>query len=102
MDNIFLLWLDHFIKHVKPTENEKILPILDNHSSHCPIGAIEQIRENNIVVLSLPPHISHKMQPLDKTFSLPSKRLMRSNVNGLCYTIQPKELHNMMLGQYFA
>lgn len=66
--DLFIDWLSHFKDHTKPTENDPILLVLDNHSSHCSIKAVDFYRENNIVALTLPPHSSHKMQPLDRGF----------------------------------
>jgi hypothetical protein len=63
--NIFLEWLKFFQSHVRPTPAKKALLILDNHEAHRSIEAIEYAKENNIVILSLPPHTSHRVQPLD-------------------------------------
>lgn len=63
---IFLDFLDHFIKHVKPNKDNKVLLILDNHETHISIEAINKARDNGIVMLTIPPHTSHKLQPLDR------------------------------------
>jgi len=62
---LFVQYLDHFIKHVKPTPDNKVLLILDNHISHKSLEAIEKAKQNGIVLLTLPPHTSSKLQPLD-------------------------------------
>lgn len=62
---LFIQYLDHFIKHVKPTPNNKVLLILDNHISHKSLEATEKARQNGIVLLTLPPHTSSKLQSLD-------------------------------------
>lgn len=62
---LFLQWLKFFVSKVKPTPDEKALLILDNHESHRSIEVIEYARANNVVILSLPPHTSHRVQPLD-------------------------------------
>jgi hypothetical protein len=49
------------------------LLILDNHSSHCTLEAYMFCKENRIVVVSIPPHTSHRLQPLDVTFYGPLK-----------------------------
>ncbi|XP_026745200.1 uncharacterized protein LOC113506559 [Trichoplusia ni] len=61
----FLIFMDHFIKHAKPTKEEPVLLLLDNHSSHVNIGVVEKAKENNVIMLSFPPHCSHNLQPLD-------------------------------------
>ncbi|CAH2101982.1 unnamed protein product [Euphydryas editha] len=66
-ESIFIDYLRHFISFVKPTKEDPVLLILDNHESHISLGAYELFREHGLHVLSLPPHVSHKMQPLDLT-----------------------------------
>lgn len=70
---LFLTWLQHFASHTKPSADDPVLLILDNHSSHISIPAIKFCREHHIHLLSLPPHSSHRLQPLDKTFFGPLK-----------------------------
>ncbi|KAJ4445575.1 hypothetical protein ANN_12256 [Periplaneta americana] len=71
---LFMTWLEHFSKHVVPSQQKKKLLILDNHISHCSLAAIEYCREKGIILLSLPPHASHKFQPLDVSFFGPLKK----------------------------
>lgn len=61
----FLIFLDHFIKHVKPTKDDPVLLFLDNHHSHVNVAVINKAKENYVILLSFPPHCSHKLQPLD-------------------------------------
>lgn len=72
--DLFLKWLKHFKSFAKAsTEFNNVLLILDNHSSHISLEAILFCRENGIHLLSLPPHSSHKLQPLDVCFFQPLK-----------------------------
>jgi len=71
--DLFMKWLQHFKNNVFPTAENPVLLILDNHKSHCTLAGIEFCRENNIILLGLPPHCSHKLQPLDRTFFAPLK-----------------------------
>lgn len=64
----FLLYLDHFIKHAKPSKEDPLLVILDGHSSHKSLEVVMKGRENFFTLVTLPPHTSHKTQPLDRTF----------------------------------
>jgi hypothetical protein len=41
------------------------LLILDNHRSHATVSFIDYAYENNIVLPYLPPHSTHRLQPLD-------------------------------------
>jgi uncharacterized protein YraI len=72
--NIFTDWFKHFIQHTNPTPESRVLLILDGHYSHTHnIDIIDIARENNVDIVSLPPHTTHKLQPLDKTFMGPLK-----------------------------
>lgn len=64
----FVKYLEHLVKFAKPSENRKILLILDNHASHRSLEVITFARDNNVIMVSLPPHISHWLQPLDCCF----------------------------------
>lgn len=51
-----------------------MLLILDGHYSHVrSLEVIEKARENHIKIISLPPHCTHKLQPLHKTYMGPLK-----------------------------
>lgn len=86
-EDIFLDWLKHFKKIAKPSQEDPVLLILDNHGSHISLPSYEFCRENYIHVLSIPPHTSHRLQPLDISFFGPLKsvfnrecdKFMRSN-----------------------
>jgi len=52
---------------------KKIMLILDGHASHKELTVIEYARKNYIHMLSTPPHTTHKLQPLDRTFFKPFK-----------------------------
>ncbi|GFR63886.1 tigger transposable element-derived protein 1 [Elysia marginata] len=70
--DLFVSWIQHFIRHVKPGETNPNLLILDGHVSHTSnLKAIQIAKANNIVALSLPPHCTHKLQPLDVGFFKP-------------------------------
>ena len=72
-ENLFVDWLNHFMSFAKPTKDEPVLLILDNHESHISLDCFLLCRGNGIVLLSLPPHTSHRMQPLDLTYFGPLK-----------------------------
>ncbi|XP_065664545.1 uncharacterized protein LOC136086192 [Hydra vulgaris] len=69
---LFVQWMRMFISHVKPTKDDKVLLILDGHKFHTKnLEAIQLAIDNNVIILSLPPHTTHKLQPLDKAFFKP-------------------------------
>lgn len=73
-NEIFLLVLKHFIKFARPTSENPALIIMDNHESHVSLEAIQLCKGNNVVLLTIPPHTSHRLQPLDKGVYGPMKR----------------------------
>ncbi|XP_066585179.1 uncharacterized protein [Prorops nasuta] len=74
----FDIFLTHFIKIVKPTPDQPILLLLDNHHSHIGINIIDKARANGIIMLSFPPHCSHRLQPLDVGVYGPFKKYCAS------------------------
>ncbi|CZT49124.1 uncharacterized protein RSE6_09920 [Rhynchosporium secalis] len=84
-------WIQHFDKHTKrlleldndawrldifddPKDEKPVargepeksrLLIIDGHESHVNMDFLQYAEDNNIIVLALPPHLTHKMQPLD-------------------------------------
>lgn len=69
----FFMFMDHFIKHTKPTPSEPVLLLLDNHSSHIDINVVDKAKENSVIMLSFPPHCTHRLQPLDVGVNGPFK-----------------------------
>jgi len=67
---LFAKWFDHFLLTVQPTSRpHPTLLVLDGHSSHTKnLSVILKARENNVKILSLPSHCTHKLQPLDVSF----------------------------------
>jgi len=47
-------WLNHFIEHIKASTTNKILLVLDGHSSHKSLKAIELARRGGITIICLP------------------------------------------------
>lgn len=65
-------WFSHFIKYAKPTEDDSVLLICDGHSTHVKnLNLILMARESNVHILIIPPHTSHRLQPLDVAFMYP-------------------------------
>lgn len=66
---LFTKWMNHFINHTKPSKEDPVVLILDGHSSHTRnVEVIDMARDNGVSIVCLPPHLSHRMQPLDRTF----------------------------------
>lgn len=69
----FMVYMDHFIKFTKPTPEEPVLLLLDNHTSHIDINVVEKAKANSVIMLSFPPHCTHRLQPLDVGVNGPFK-----------------------------
>lgn len=72
-NEIFEKWLQHFAKHISATRQNPSLLILDNYASHLSLKTYNYCPKNGIQMLSLPPHTSHRMQPLEVKFYSPLK-----------------------------
>jgi len=79
---IFVQWIQHFIKHTKPTKEHPVLLLLDGHATHVKnLAVIELARKNFITVLCFPPHTTHKLQPLDVSFMRPLSMYYSQEIN---------------------
>jgi len=54
--------LKHFLNYTNP--GRPLLLLLDGHSSHFELGTIELAKEKDAVIFCLPPHTTHRSQPL--------------------------------------
>ena len=79
-----LIWLkDVFEPNTRNTTGAKRLLIMDGHSSHCTEPFERYAREHNIILLWLPSHSSHILQPLDVVVFSSVKRRFRDGVQDL-------------------
>ncbi|KAJ8964875.1 hypothetical protein NQ314_004557 [Rhamnusium bicolor] len=64
-EDVFFKYLQHFISHVKPTIEDKVILLLDNHESHVSIPTIDLAKRSGVILVTFHPHTSHRMQPLN-------------------------------------
>lgn len=64
-EDLFVCYLKHFVACVKPTESQAVVVVLDGHTSHKSIEAVEFARAYHVHLITIPPHTSHRFQPLD-------------------------------------
>ena len=81
VESTFIEWFKHFLKHAKPTTDEPMMLLLDNHKTHLSIEFIDLAKENGVTVVTFPPHTSHKMQPLDVSVYGPFKRAYNREID---------------------
>ena len=77
----FTEFIKHFIKHTKCSKDLPAILILDNHDSHINIETIDLSKKNGVTFLTLPPHCSHKPQPLDRLIYDPFKTFYNQAAN---------------------
>ncbi|KAF2883865.1 hypothetical protein ILUMI_22310 [Ignelater luminosus] len=78
----FFLFIKHFVRFARCSQEKPVLLILDNHESHLSIPVLNFCKSNGVVLFSFPPHASHKLQPLDRTVFGPLKRYFNSSADG--------------------
>ncbi|CAG5007898.1 unnamed protein product [Parnassius apollo] len=71
----------HFQLHVKASLDDKVLLIADGHISHKGIESLTFAKEHGIIMVCLPPHCTHRMQPLDVSFYGPLKTYFNQEVS---------------------
>lgn len=69
----FVKFMKHFIMHSHADIKTPSLLLLDNHTSHLCVEAIDLAIKNGITIFSFPPHCTHKLQPLDNGVIRPVK-----------------------------
>jgi len=99
---IFVKYLKHFICHVRPSKSNPCLVILDGHASHKSLEAITLAKDNSITLLTIPPHTSHKLQPLDVSFFGPLKTRYNRELDKWMVTNPGKRITDYEIAELFA
>lgn len=76
----FVRYINFFIRYVKPSADDPVLLLMDNHASHLSVEALDIAAANHVHILSFPPHCSHRLQPLDVSVFGPVKAYFKSQV----------------------
>ncbi|XP_026819222.1 uncharacterized protein LOC113557881 [Rhopalosiphum maidis] len=79
--DLFLMWLQFFVKIVRHTPDKKVILVLDYHESHKYYHALKFAVEKHITFASFVSHTTHKMQPLDKSDFGPIKKFFEREIN---------------------
>ena len=80
-DKFGLAWLRLFDKWTRPKGSRRRLLILDGHSSHINWGLIATADSLQILLLILPPHTTHHLQPLDVGLFSPLSQAYSTRLN---------------------
>jgi hypothetical protein len=77
-------WLKHNFNPQTQARNKSggyRLLILDGHNSHCTFEFCQYAERNKIIILCLPPHTTHKLQPCDVGVFGPLASSWKAEVN---------------------
>lgn len=80
-EDLFLEVLKHVKMHSRCSVEAPILLLMDNHVSHTSLSSIVYAKTHGIVLLSFPPHCTHRMQPLDVGVYGPFKSYLKKAFN---------------------
>lgn len=96
--SIFLNWLKfHFLPR-KPAGT--VLLVVDGHTSHTnSVEVLEFCEENNIVLLCLPSHTTHYLQPLDRSFFKSLKSYYYASCNNFIKSNPTRKLTRFQFGK---
>ena len=98
-EDVFLEWLHHFQKN-RPTG--RCLLILDGHTSHSSLKSLDYCRENEIEMISLPPHTTHALQPLDRAVFKPLKSFYHKQATNFIQSSPNSSISKFNFGKLFS
>ena len=74
-NDLRVAWLRHFVKQIQGQRvGSHVLLIIDGHESHKSVAFQDLCKENKIITLCMPPHLSHILQLLNVGCFAPLKR----------------------------
>lgn len=77
----FLVFLEHFEAHRVHIAGKKCVLVMDGHKTHVTIEAVDFALDHGIELVCIPPHTSHRLQPMDTHFNSPLKKLWSKEVS---------------------
>lgn len=83
--DIFYQWAQNFLKETESLRAgaQKLLLVFDSFAGHVRYRTLNLLKDNGVVVLGLPAHSSHVLQPLDVSVFAPFKAALRSHIHNL-------------------
>ena len=96
----FVQTLQHVHEQSGSSVDNKILLIMDNAECHMNIHAVEFAIQHGIVIVTLPPHTTDKLQPLDVSVFGPFKTYMRGQLNDYALMHPNKHITEYMLPEF--
>ena len=95
--SLFVQVMEHFIKLSSSSKENPTILIYDNHESHLSIEVINLAKRNGVNILTLPPHSTARMQPLDVAVFKPFKNAYNSAVDSwmMCHPGRPMSIYDV-------
>ncbi len=84
------------------TSGKPILLVYDGHGSHETTPIIRMALERNTILLCLPPHTTHKLQPLDVGVFGPAQRLWTERCDDIVIELQTEMRKEDFVKEYMA
>ena len=81
-EDTFVLFVEHLVQQTKCSPDLPLLLILDSLGAHISLKASDIAKTNCIVMLTIPPHTSHHLQPVDKSVYGPFKAYYNRALDG--------------------
>ena len=79
---LFSAWISHFTTVVQEryglSQENRHLLILDRHGSHVTLEVVQKAKAEDLDIITLPSHTSHRLQPLDVSIFKSFKTTFRS------------------------
>lgn len=99
---LFLKWLEHFVKYTNASLTNQVLLITDGHSSHKYYEALKYAKMNGVIILCIPPHCTHRIQPLDVAFFGPLTTFYHQEISVWMKKNPGRSMNQFQVGAIFA
>ena len=75
-----LRWIRHFVSMAGCTKASPRILLMGGHESHKTLEVINFAKEHGVILVTFPPHCTHRLQPIDRTFF----KLLRASYSRVC------------------
>ena len=101
--HLFTEWFRHFLKYSRPSIDDPCILILDGHATHTRnLDVIDLARKNHVHMIVLPPHCTHRMQPLDVAVMGPLSTYYSKEVEKYIFNHPGRAITQFQVGELFG
>ncbi|XP_044005584.1 uncharacterized protein LOC122850514 [Aphidius gifuensis] len=100
--DIFFKYFKWFVEQVKPTPDRPVLLVLDGHITHRSLDVIDHARKHSVIILCLPPHCTHRLQPLDVSMMKPISTFYAKKVRNWLRINSPRRVTTEQVPMLFS